>query len=286
MEKMNDLRDLLKHEIADLLSAEEQIIKALPAMIENANDTNLRQSLEQHLRVTEQQLKRVEQIHNKLEGKKQESKGLWTRLTNAKHECKGMKGIIQEGEKLMNEDMDPEVKDAAIIAACQKVEHYEICGYGTAKAYAEELGLTEIARELDKTLKEEYEADLLLSDLAEARVNKEAESGGNSDRRRQGSSARVPREEMEMEMASSSRGNRSSDSSGGNGRSTSSTGRSGTGNTRSSSGNRSNTSSKKSSSSSSASRSRNEGSSRSGGSRSEGNSRTGTSRGKTNGRNR
>ena len=206
MEKMNDLRDLLKHEIADLHSAEEQIINAMPSMIENANNQSLKQSLERHLRITEQQLKRIEQIHNKLEGKKQESKGLWSRLTQQKHECKGMKGIIEEGEKVLGEDMDPDVKDAAIIASCQKIEHYEICGYGTAKAYAEELNMPDIAEALSKTLNEEYEADLLLSDLAEGRINKEAEGKSTSRGTRTTSSReKVRSEEYEMEMASGAR---------------------------------------------------------------------------------
>ncbi|HEY0750690.1 MAG TPA: ferritin-like domain-containing protein [Chitinophagaceae bacterium] len=209
MEKMNDLRDLLKHEIADLHSAEEQIINAMPSMIENASDPNLKQSLERHLRITEQQLKRIEQIHTKLEGKKQEKQGLWSRLTQHSHECKGMKGIIDEGEKLMREDMDPDVKDAAIIASCQKIEHYEICGYGTAKAYAEELNLSDIVEALSKTLNEEYEADLLLSDLAENRVNKEAEGKSTSRGSRTTTSReRVRSEEYEMEMATNSRSNK------------------------------------------------------------------------------
>lgn len=278
MEKMNDLTDLLKHEIADLHSAEEQIIKALPAMIENASDSNLKKSLEKHLRITEQQFKRIDQVHKKLEGgKKQGNKGLWSRLMESKHECVGMKGILQEGEKIMNEDMDPEVKDAAIIASCQKVEHYEICGYGTAKAYAEELNLRDIALELDRTLQEEYDADLILSDLAESRINQEAEArpGSGSDDRRSAKSERVRREEREMELAAASRSNRSAGRDDSGNRRTPATSRSkGGNNSNSSTGGRTNASAGRNTSASSKSNSRRSGNSRSGNSKGRGNGRS------------
>ena len=160
MEKMNDLKDLLKHEIMDLYSAEEQIIKAMPAMIKKAKNPELKQSLQQHLKVTENQRARLEQVQKMMEDGSADNNnggGLLSRLFKRSYTCRGMQGIIEEGEKIMAEDMSPEVMDAAIIAASQKIEHYEICGYGTARAYAEELGLTQVATMLEQTLDEEYD---------------------------------------------------------------------------------------------------------------------------------
>lgn len=197
MEKMKDLRDLLHHEVMDLASAEEQIIAALPKMIEKAGDPALKTALREHLRVTEEQKKRLDKVHGLLHGGKApegEDKGLFGRLFGgASHKCKGTQGLIEEGEKVMGEDMNPEVMDAAIIASAQKIEHYEICGYGTAKAFALELGLTEVARLLDQTLNEEYEADDRLTAMAVGRLNKEAETAeaaGNSGRRGQAGNSR------------------------------------------------------------------------------------------------
>ena len=180
MEKMSDLRDLLKHEIYDLYSAEEQIIKALPAMIEKANNWQLKKALQQHLQVTQKQLVRLDQVQGLLEDRPEaqvnEKKGLLARLFKRNHVCKGMQGLIEEGEKVMTEEMSPEVLDAAIIASAQKIEHYEICGYGTARAFARELTLTEVTQLLEQTLYEEYEADDLLTELAVGRLNQKAET--------------------------------------------------------------------------------------------------------------
>jgi len=226
MEKMNDLRDLLKHEIQDLYSVEEQIIAAMPNMIEKATNPELKQSLKEHLRVTEQQKARLDQVQQAFgEGNAQEEdKGLLSRLFKTKMVCKGMQGIITEGNQILSANMDSEVMDAAVIACAQKIEHYEICGYGTAKAYAKELGLTEVERLLDQTLNEEYEADDRLTALAVGRLNQRAENasankvvGNSSSTRSTGASSgntrsaqqRVPQEAMEMEMASSKTGSTS-----------------------------------------------------------------------------
>ena len=251
MEKMNDLRDLLKHEIMDLHSAEEQIIKALPAMIKKAKNAELKQSLQQHLKVTEAQLTRLQKVQKMLESGQgnTEDSGLLTRLFKRSYTCRGMQGIIDEGEKIMAEDMSPEVMDAAIIAASQKIEHYEICGYGTARAFAEELGLTEIATLLEQTLDEEYEADDRLTTLAVNRLNQQAEKRSASRNTTTGTNTRetarprVPREENEMAMASCKRGTtgtgRNTTQNSGNTRSTSGNGRSGsTGNMTGASSNR------------------------------------------------
>ncbi|CAN5202109.1 hypothetical protein BH09BAC2_BH09BAC2_19740 [soil metagenome] len=182
MEKMNDLRDLLRHEIMDLYSVEEQIIEALPQMIQKAGNANLKKLLQEHLTVTKKQkgrLDKVKQIlgEEKPDGEGQfENKGLFSRLFGGgEQKCKGMEGILKEGQKIMSEDMNPEVLDAAIIGAAQKVEHYEICGYGTARAYSRELMLDEITQLLEASLNEEYDADDNLTVLAVGRLNVEAE---------------------------------------------------------------------------------------------------------------
>lgn len=181
MEKLSDLRALLVHEVKDVYSAEEQILAALPGMIEKASNSQLKKALQDHFRTTRNQKQRLDKVQQLLKveedqrgsGKKSGILGLF----GTSEKCKGMQGILQEGEKITSEDIDPEVMDAAIIASCQKVEHYEICAYGTLKAYAKELGLTQVVKLLDETLAEEYEADVLLTQLAVfGGVNKKAES--------------------------------------------------------------------------------------------------------------
>jgi len=183
MEKMNDLKDLLKHEILDLYSAEEQIIEALPLMIEKAQNKDLKGALNNHLKITEEQKKRLDKIKQLVTDEKKpeqedEKKGFFSRLfsgTEGKQKCRGMEGLIDEGKKIMAEDISPEALDAAIIGCAQKIEHYEISGYGTAKAYAKELQLEDVEKLLDETLAEEYEADKRLTELAVGRLNTQAE---------------------------------------------------------------------------------------------------------------
>src|SRR5215471_5665820 len=175
MENMNQLRDLLKHEIKDLYSAEEQIIEALPKMVEKANNRNLKKALQDHLEVTRKQKGRLDDALETLDDEREEGEGVLS-LFKGEQKCLAMEGLISEGEKLMKEDMSPEVSDAAIIAAAQKIEHYEISSYGTARSYAQELGLDEVEDLLQDTLDEEYEADNLLTQLAENRVNQRANS--------------------------------------------------------------------------------------------------------------
>jgi ferritin-like metal-binding protein YciE len=168
--KMNSLSNLLAHEIVDLYSAEEQIIEALPQMIGKTQNQDLKKALKEHLRVTEQQKKRLEKVHKLIQ---QEDGSSEEELGDS--ECMGMKGLIEEGKKAMEEEMEPDVMDAAIIASAQKIEHYEISGYGTARAFARELGLNEVEKLLQQTLDEEYLADDLLTELAVGHVNDEAE---------------------------------------------------------------------------------------------------------------
>jgi len=150
MEKVKDLKDLLTNEIQDLYSVEEQIIEAMPQMIEKASNPQLKQQLQQHLRITEEQRNRLERLKQLMaegvqeQGEEGEQKrsflaNLFSR--NKEQKCLGMEGIIREGKKILDEDMEAKVVDAAVIACAQKIEHYEICGYGTARAYARELNL-------------------------------------------------------------------------------------------------------------------------------------------------
>lgn len=179
MEKIIDLKDLLKHEILDLYSAEEQIIEGLPKMIDKASDAELKEALNNHLQVTMTHKERLDEIKKVLldEDTNTEDNGFFSNLFGGVNSvtCKGTEGLINEAEKMMGEDMTTEVMDAAIIAAAQKIEHYEISGYGTARAYAQELGLDYVASLLMQTLNEEYEADDALTELAVGQLNIEAE---------------------------------------------------------------------------------------------------------------
>ena len=175
MAQMVNLRDLLQHEIDDLYSAEEQIIDALPKMVEKATDSQLKRALNEHLQVTKRQKERLEKVKQLMEKNNQERSepGFLEKLFGG-GKCKGTEGLIKEGEKLMGENMDSKVRDAAIIAAAQKIEHYEISGYGTARAYAMQLGLNEVEQLLTETLNEEYKADNDLTALALFDVNLQA----------------------------------------------------------------------------------------------------------------
>jgi ferritin-like metal-binding protein YciE len=178
MEKIINLKDLLVHEILDLYSGEEQIIDALPKMIEKASDAELKNALTSHLAVTQRQKERLDKI-KKVMGEDEEEKNdsFFSNLFGgaASVKCKGIEGLIKQAEKIMEQVMSPETMDAAIIGAAQKIEHYEIAGYGTAFAYASELNLQFIGMELKQTLNEEYEADDSLTELAIIRVNTDAE---------------------------------------------------------------------------------------------------------------
>jgi ferritin-like metal-binding protein YciE len=175
MPEMKNLKDLLKHELEDLYSAEEQIINALPGMIGTASDRLLKNALNDHLKTTKKQLARLDKVKKLLDKEEKEEKGVFEKLFGeGKHKCKAMAGLIEEGNKNMGEDMEPEVKDAAIIASAQRIEHYEISGYGTAKAFAMHLGYRQVATLLDETLQEEYDADDLLTQLAIGKVNIQA----------------------------------------------------------------------------------------------------------------
>ena len=162
--KLKTLRDLYIHELKDLYSAEKQLTKALPKMATAASNEELKTGFEEHLEQTEQHIERLEQI---LEGLGESTRG---------EKCKGMEGLLEEGSKAMTEDAAVEVRDAAIIVAAQKVEHYEIAGYGSVRTFAEMLGEDEAAQLLQQTLDEEIETDEKLTELAESSINIEAET--------------------------------------------------------------------------------------------------------------
>jgi ferritin-like metal-binding protein YciE len=160
--EMDSLRELYVDELKDLYSAEKQILQALPKMVKKASNAKLKKALQDHLEVTQMQLERLDKVFEEI-GKSPRGK-----------KCKGMEGLLEEGKEMMQEDMEPEVMDAALIAAAQRVEHYEMAGYGTVRTYAQLLGETNQAKLLQKTLDEEGDADKLLSQLAASEINVEA----------------------------------------------------------------------------------------------------------------
>jgi ferritin-like metal-binding protein YciE len=159
---MNPLEELLVDQLKDLYSAENQLVKALPKMAKAASSPELRRAIERHLEETRKQVERLNQIGDSLEVK----------LTGKK--CKGMEGLIEEGKELLAEDLDENVIDAGIIGAAQKVEHYEIAAYGTARTHANLLGYNKVAKLLQQTLDEEGATDKKLTALAETLINVEA----------------------------------------------------------------------------------------------------------------
>lgn len=161
--KMQTLEDLYTDLLKDLYSAEKQLVKALPKMAKNAGSADLQKAFQEHLKQTERQAERIERIFNEMGGSPRGKK------------CVGMEGLIEEGNEIMKEDAEPQVLDAGLIAAAQKVEHYEIAGYGTARSWAERLGYNKAARLLQETLDEESMANEKLTQIAESHVNMEAQ---------------------------------------------------------------------------------------------------------------
>jgi ferritin-like metal-binding protein YciE len=163
--KLNSLQALYKDHLKDLYSAEQQLIKALPKMAKSASSPQLKNAFQMHLEQTKSHAERIERLFQDLDGSPRGKK------------CKGMEGLIMEGEEMIKEDADPDVKDAGLIAAAQRVEHYEIAGYGTVRTYAQVLGMQEHARMLQQILDEEGNTDKKLTQLAESGINLEAASG-------------------------------------------------------------------------------------------------------------
>lgn len=156
------LQKLFEEELKDIYWAEKALVKAIPKMIKKASSQELIDALELHLNETEEQVKRVEEVFAVM-GKDPKTK-----------KCEAMAGLIEEAETLMGEADEGVMRDAAIISAAQKVEHYEIASYGTLRTFAETLGLNEAVTLLEKTLEEEKNADEKLSEVAESAINVEA----------------------------------------------------------------------------------------------------------------
>lgn len=166
--EFNDFKDLFVSQIKDLYDAENRLTKALPKMAEQANSSQLKQALQDHLIETQGHVSRLEQIFREVN------------LEPKAETCEAMKGLIAEGEQMLKAKGDPNIKDAAIIAAAQRVEHYEISGYGTARSFARRLGLTQAASLLQQTLQEEKAADEKLNNIAESSVNVQASGAAAS----------------------------------------------------------------------------------------------------------
>lgn len=163
-ETESPLKEVFLEELADMYHAEKQLTKALPKMIKAAQSDELREALEEHLDQTEGQIDRLDQVFSAVD-EKVKSKT-----------CKGMQGIVEEGDEMIKENKNTPGLDAVIISAAQKVEHYEIASYGTLAAWAEQMGNDEAAKLLHETLREEKEADEKLTDIAESLANQEAQA--------------------------------------------------------------------------------------------------------------
>ena len=157
---VESLEKLLIHDLKDLYSAEKQLLQALPRMANAATDPRLREAFQKHEKQTEEHVRRIERIFENLEG------------SPSGKRCKGMEGLVEEGKEILQEKMPEPLRDAALIGAAQRVEHYEIAAYGTAREFAERLGLTEAVQLLQKTLEEEEQTDELLTSIRRARRSK------------------------------------------------------------------------------------------------------------------
>lgn len=166
--KATSLQELYLGELRDLYDAEHQILKALPKMIAKTSSDELKSALSEHLEITRQQAERLEQIFENMGEKPKAQK------------CLGMEGVIKEGNELLKEAGDEDVRDAAIISAAQRVEHYEMAGYGTVRTWASLLGEEEAANLLQQTLNEEKEADQKLTDIAQS-INVQAGEGETAE---------------------------------------------------------------------------------------------------------
>lgn len=194
MPEINTLREALTDELRDILHAEKQITKALPKMMKKASSEELKAAFEKHLAETELQIERLEKVFELLDE------------TAKAKPCEAMKGIIEEAQEQMGEDMTDEVMDAILLACAQKVEHYEICSYGTVVAWAEGLGLDDVAELLNETLEEEKATDEILTQLATEEINAAAaqsdEEGAEDEDEEEG-------DEEEVRVASKSKASKS-----------------------------------------------------------------------------
>jgi ferritin-like metal-binding protein YciE len=166
---LDSLHDLYVAELKDLYNAEHQILRALPKMAKAASASELKQAFQEHITVTQGQVERLDKIFERLgvspKGKK----------------CAAMEGLVEEGSEIIDEDGEPAVKDAALIAAAQRVEHYEIAGYGCVRTFARVLGYARDEKLLQTTLDEEGEADHALTELAESVINRQADEADDEN---------------------------------------------------------------------------------------------------------
>jgi ferritin-like metal-binding protein YciE len=196
--EMSNLQDLLVENLKDLYSAESQILKSLPKVAKKVESDELREALEMHVKQTQGHVQRLEQVLSKM-GEKTSGK-----------KCMGMQGLLSEASELMGERADPDVMDAGLIVDCQKVEHYEIAGYGSAVTFCKLLGDQESARLLAQTLDEEKMADEKLTEIAENSINLEAEDESSTPMRSssRSSSRGVKRGKSRSKSASRSKSRR------------------------------------------------------------------------------
>jgi ferritin-like metal-binding protein YciE len=166
---LDSLQDLFLNELKDVYNAEKQLIRALPRMAKAAQSPELQQAFTKHLKETEGHVQRLERIFADLG---QAARG---------KKCKGMEGLIEEGKEILEEEGEPEVIDAALISAAQRVEHYEMAAYGCLRTYAQLLGLGEADQLLQQTLEEEEAADRILTEIGEGGVNQAAVAVGGED---------------------------------------------------------------------------------------------------------
>jgi ferritin-like metal-binding protein YciE len=183
--KMKTLNDLFVDQIKDLYSAENQLVKALPKMAKAASNEDLAAGFEQHLEQTREQVTRLEKICQALG------------VTPKGKKCVAMEGLIEEGKELLEEDAAERVLDAGLIAAAQKVEHYEIAAYGTVRTWAEQLGMDDAVELLQQTLDEEKQTDDKLTELAKSTINEEAEEGSEGSKEEESDEDEVETDETE-----------------------------------------------------------------------------------------
>ena len=182
------LKELYIDELKDIYNAESQLVKALPKMAKAANSGELRTGFEQHLEQTRGHVERLEQIFKEL-GEKPSGK-----------KCKGMEGLVAEGQEMMGEDFEDDVMDAALISAAQRVEHYEIAAYGTVRTYAELLGEDTAVQLLEQTLEEEKETDQKLTDMA-SEINVKAMGEGSEEGSSEEEEEETPRKKAKSARA-------------------------------------------------------------------------------------
>lgn len=169
MATVDSLHALLEEELKDIYDAEKQLTKALPKLAKKASSPDLKAGFEAHLQQTEEQIERLEQVFDQLE------------MPPKGKPCKGMKSLIAEGQEMIGEADDDDTRDAVMIAAAQKVEHYEIAAYGTVRTWAQLLGMNEVASLLEESLEEEKDTDQKLTELAESHINLEAADEGEQE---------------------------------------------------------------------------------------------------------